>query len=137
MRLYRALLAALPLLATAARADYNDYDPTSMYDAKGLAAGRETPSLAPEERVDPFSGNLHLAHVDLQLPGVAGMGLAIRRVYNSKIHPNFENNQDTTLEERSWVGVGWRLHFGRVINPSTATPGGTAVQTLSPEMAAG
>ena len=25
-----------------------------------------------------------------------------------------------TIEEDSWAGIGWKLHFGRVINPNTA-----------------
>ena len=27
-----------------------------------------------------------------------------------------------------WFGVGWRLHFGRVINPSVLTPGTTQIE---------
>ncbi len=100
----------------------------AVFDGTGFASGRDTHTVFPYEHVDPLSGNLLLMTTDLSLPGNAGMPLVVQRVYNSKIHPNFENNQDTTLEEQSWAGVGWRLHFGRVINPSTATPGATLIE---------
>ena len=44
---------------------------------------------APNEAIDPFSGNLLLYHIDLRLPGVAGLGLNLQRVYNSKVHRNY------------------------------------------------
>ena len=101
---------------------------SSPFLQRGAPVARDTHTAFPYEHVDPLSGNLLLVTTDLALPGNAGFDLAVTRVYNSKIHPRFEDQQDTTLEERSWVGVGWRLHFGRVINPSALTPGTTQIE---------
>src|SRR5262245_42856609 len=49
------------------------YDPTSAYDQKGVNAPRGFSALAPNELIDPFSGNLILHQVDLTLPGVGGL----------------------------------------------------------------
>ncbi|MGH9197007.1 MAG: hypothetical protein ACRD1T_14870, partial [Acidimicrobiia bacterium] len=48
-------------------------------------------------------------------------------MYLSKFQPNFEQG-DPTPEERSWVGLGWRLHFGRVIRPESVEPGQTQIE---------
>src|SRR5687767_13122080 len=69
--------------------DTYQYDPTSVYDQKGLIAARGFSIQSPHEAIDPFSGNLILRHVDLQLPGAGGHDLTIQRVYNSKIHRNY------------------------------------------------
>lgn len=100
----------------------------SPFLQRGFSAAHDTHTVFPYEHVDPLSGNLLLVTTDLTLPGNAGFDLVVQRVYNSKIHPHFEQGDSTTLEERSWVGVGWRLHFGRVINPSSTTPGVTQIE---------
>jgi YD repeat-containing protein len=93
----------------------------------GFAPGRDTHTVLPYEHVDPMSGNLVLVTTDLVLPGNAGLDLVVQRVYNSKIHPRYEHG-DLTPEERSWVGLGWRLHFGRVINPTSLVSGETKIE---------
>lgn len=79
------------------------------------------------DQIDPLSGSLGLRATDLALPGNAGLDLRVSRYYNSRIHPGF-SDRDYRLEERSWVGVGWRLHFGRVIHPDSAIDGQTIVE---------
>ncbi len=82
------------------------------------------------DQIDPLSGNLLLVHTDLILPGNAGLDLRVTRYYNSNIYRRFAEN-DFTFDEPSWVGVGWRLHFGRVINPEPPT--GTHPQIEMPD----
>ncbi|MGE3841138.1 MAG: DUF6531 domain-containing protein [Vicinamibacterales bacterium] len=100
----------------------------SVFSRSGFAAGRDTHTVFPYEHIDPASGNLLLVQTDLVLPGNAGFDLVVQRVYNSKVHPLYDQGGNTTLEERSWVGVGWRLHFGRVINPTSTTSGATQIE---------
>jgi YD repeat-containing protein len=81
----------------------------------------------PFEHVNPLSGNLVVTATDLVLPGNAGFDLAITRVYNSAIYPGYATG-DLTLEEDSWAGIGWRLHFGRVLNPNDTGSGETVIE---------
>lgn len=69
-----------------------------------------------------MSGTLSIVATDLVLPGNAGFNLTVQRVYSSDIYPDYQQGS-LTIEEDSWAGIGWKLHFGRVINP-TATVGG-------------
>ena len=113
--------------------DSFDYDPTSEYDKKGLSAPRGFMAQSPVERVDPFSGNLVLRHTDLSLPGVAGLDLALVRVYNSKIHRNYATRvrgdaSGMLFVPTSPLGLGWSLHLGRIVGgvnagPNSALPG--------------
>src|SRR6266571_4416883 len=62
-------------------------------------------SALPNEQVDPASGTLTVIATDLVLPGNAGFNLAVQRVYNSAIFPDYSSGS-TALEEHSWAGVG-------------------------------
>jgi YD repeat-containing protein len=88
----------------------------TVFDQNGFGANHDSYTVLPYEYVDPLSGNLILVVNDLTLPGNAGMNLSIQRVYNSAVYPNYKNGGDKTLEEDSWAGIGWRLHFGRVLH---------------------
>ncbi len=110
---------------------WDQYDPTSMYDEKGLVPPRGFSAQAPNEVVDPFSGNLMLRHVDLHLPGVAGLDLTLHRVYNSKIHRNYAAvvtgdpirvGLGLLFPHPTCVGVGWSLHMGRLVGAVNALP---------------
>ena len=71
----------------------------------------------PNEHVDPASGSLSLVATDLVLPGNAGFDLRVTRIYSSNIYPDYDTGS-TEIAEDSWAGIGWRLHFGRVLNPT-------------------
>jgi YD repeat-containing protein len=86
--------------------------PFSHTGVDGLHPGS---SVLPNEQVDPASGNLTVVATDLVLPGNAGLNIQITRVYNSAVYPDYTNGS-TQIEEDSWAGIGWRLHFGRVLN---------------------
>jgi hypothetical protein len=77
--------------------------------------------------VDPASGTLLLSDTDLVLPGNAGLDLVVRRFYNSGVRPGFDAG-DMSIEEDSWAGIGWTLHFGRVLHVDQLQPGVTKIE---------
>ena len=77
------------------------------------------------DHIDPLSDNLNIVTTDLVLPGNAGFNLAITRWYSSQTTPGYPN--DFWVED-SWEGVGWQLHFGRVLHLDKTTPGATMVE---------
>ena len=105
-------------------------DPLSdPYDTRGFDQNRLTVSIADFEHIDPYSGGLTLSFEDLHVPGDAGLDLIIQRVYNSRVLcgvyvTDAVTNKSTclTVNEDSWVGRGWNIHFGRLqINANTYT----------------
>jgi YD repeat-containing protein len=115
-----ACMAELALPATAS--------PQNLFGDSGFSPSHGSYSSVPYEHVDPLSGNLIVVVNDLSLPGNAGLDLRVTRSYNSKFHRDFENG-DQTLDERTPLGVGWRLHFGRVLHDDSNQPGGTRIET--------
>jgi len=114
--IFPVMLASPP----AAWADFASDKAKETYDGKGFNPYRETASELPFEHIDPMTGNLLLTFTDLVLPGNAGFDLRIQRTYNSKI---FEELAIKKHIEDSWAGLGWSLHFGRVLNPNSVLPG--------------
>ena len=123
--------AIRPAARAAAATQAWDYDPTSAYDQRGINAVRGFGSAAPNELIDPFSGNLILYHTDLTLPGVAGLDLVLQRVYNSKIHRNYAArvtgdparvNNGMLFHPTSPLGLGWNMHMGRLIGFNQTGP---------------
>lgn len=95
---------------------------------KGIDGLHPPSSVLPNESVDPASGALTVVATDLVLPGNAGLNLAVTRVYNSAVFPDYHSGGSTALEEDSWAGIGWTLHFGRVIQPDSTNPGDTQIE---------
>ena len=93
----------------------------------GAGGGRPLDSTVAGEAVDPFSGSLSIVETDLVLPGNAGLDVRVQRVYGSAIYPGYNSN-DLSIEEDSWAGIGWKLHFGRVINPDSTVSGATQIE---------
>jgi hypothetical protein len=97
----------------------NDVDEVLAYIQKPESDERFT------DRVDPFSGYLHINMVDVHLPGRAGLDLKVQRYYSSNIwrrvdypalwdvstHTPFYDTQDNLGSS------GWQLHMGKVLNP--------------------
>jgi YD repeat-containing protein len=90
-----------------------------VFDAKGFQPNRELVSQLPFEHIDPMTGNVLLTFTDLVLPGNAGFDLRIQRTYNSKIYEDYGTG---VLGDDSWAGLGWTLHFGRVLQPNDPDP---------------
>jgi len=92
-----------------------------FYSEPGLHNGRSELSDFVTEHVDPLSGNLTLTHTDLVVPGNGGMDIRVVRHYNSnnvyvsrKTPLNLAPNLSQMLPRSPW-GVGWTMHFGRVL----------------------
>jgi YD repeat-containing protein len=114
-----ALLTTSSARAQTEPATYDD----PFYKQKGLSPvsllQRGNTFFQVSESVDPFTGNLTLSHTDIRLPGNGGLDLLIQRTYNSRIwgRRDVSNPGLVAINERSTVGLGWSLHFGRVRNP--------------------
>ncbi|HNY64456.1 MAG TPA: hypothetical protein PKM41_03395 [Deltaproteobacteria bacterium] len=94
----------------------DDADPN--YNARGLSPNREFSSMLPNERVDPFTGNLSISLTPISLPQNGGWDFKLTLSYNSKLH---RDRFLRDIAEDSWVGVGWSLHVGRLIAPRSAS----------------
>ena len=103
-------------------------DAETRLDRHGVGSGQAVHPGLPNEYVDPLSGNLVLVQTDLVLPGNNGMDLRVQRVYNSHIYPDYASNGSTALEEDSWAGAGWSLHYGRVIHADSTDPGVSQIE---------
>jgi len=97
-----------------------------VFDAKGFDSHRGTFNQLPFEHIDPLTGNLILTFTDLVLPGNAGFDLRIQRTYNSKIYKEYPVSE--AAREDSWAGLGWTLHFGRVLNWQATAPGSPVIE---------
>lgn len=105
---FLVLVLFLPRLLNASDA----LDP--YYETKGVAGERQGLSGGAIDVIDPFSGSLQLPHVDLIVPGNAGMDIVLKRQYRSLAKVTSEL---AYKGERTSTGIGWQLHFGRVLTP--------------------
>lgn len=94
---------------------------------RGIDAQHPASSVLPNEQVDPASGALAVVATDLVLPGNAGLNLSVTRVYNSNVYPNYSSGS-TAFDEDSWAGIGWKLHFGRILSPDATGGGETQIE---------
>lgn len=80
------------------------------YSEPGLNPLRDYLNQNASEYIDPFSGTLHLSYVDIQVPGNGGLDIKVQRSYTTV---GYDRN---FLGNRTVTGVGWTIHFGRVLN---------------------
>ncbi len=110
---------------------FSFYHPTftfamdELYDAAGFDPNRETFSSMPNENIDTFTGGLIVTFEDIRLPGNGGLDLVIQRTYNSKNACNGWGEFGgvwtcSDLDENTWLGYGWTLHFGRLFKSTNA-----------------
>ena len=81
-----------------------------FYTEGGVSADRPLKSDNANEVIDPFSGALSLVHTDMVIPGNGGLDLEIKRVYT-----HIQGDALGFRPKRSTFGMGWTMHFGRVI----------------------
>jgi hypothetical protein len=107
---HKTLCAALVALSVnvSANSDLPDY-----YSAPGLSMDRDYINEHASEYIDPFSGKLQLHHTDIVIPGNGGLDITIQRSYTSL--------DDELVGEKSVVGEGWTMHFGRVVMRHSGT----------------
>ena len=110
MRLLRLLALASVFVAQAVSAEeIRDY-----YAEPGLHPFKD-PIADLNETIDPFSGALQLGHTDITVPGNGGLDIKVNRFY---LHHQDGNGQYPDYS--SLYGVGWTLHFGRIVVPQAA-----------------
>lgn len=110
------LLTGVSLGFTAgALADGQDEPVPSFYEEPGLSRTRDFVNQHANERIDPFTGKLQWHYVDLFIPSNGGLDLKVQRSYTSPYMPDFSSPPwESTL-----TGLGWTMHFGRVIRNAT------------------
>lgn len=88
-----------------------DIDVTpDFYKEPGKNPNRDYVNQNFNEYIDPFSGALQLHYIDIRIPGNGGFDLKVARSYNSN-----SINWLNPFYRTSLAGLGWTLHFGRVI----------------------
>ncbi len=74
-----------------------------------------------QESVNVANGNLFYTVPLLSRPGRNGLGVDLKLAYNSKLWDFYTWNASiyaTIVEDNSWVGTGWTLLVGRIIDDS-------------------
>lgn len=89
-----------------------------LYKDPGLSPNRDYINQNVSENIDPFSGSLQRQYVDLQIPGNGGFDLKVIRSYNSS---TVEPLNPAAYDSSSGAGVGWAIHFGRVLKNKEKT----------------
>lgn len=105
---------AIVLLAPAAAAVAQEVLP-DFYKEPGISPNRSYVNQSFNEYIDPFSGSLQLHYADIHIPGNGGFDLSVSRSYNSA---SVDSLNPAAYE--SLMGVGWNIHFGRVLKKNTA-----------------
>ena len=115
----KTLAAALGFLATSSAAQEVIPD---FYKGPGVDPNRAYVNQHFNEHVDPFNGSLQLHYVDVHVPGNGGFDVQIARSYNSA-----SVNELNPAAYFGSAGVGWTIHFGRVVYKTSVGPcGGTS-----------
>ncbi|RQP24790.1 Ig-like domain repeat protein [Piscinibacter terrae] len=100
-----------------------------FYKDPGLNPNRGYVNQSFNEHVDPFTGALQLHYVDVHVPGNGGFDLSVTRSYNSV---TFDETNPLAFD--SQAGLGWQIHFGRVLHKAISLPCSSSafgVDTLS------
>lgn len=115
MKRLRLAVATLWCLSISANAQEVIPD---FYKGPGLDPNRSSVNQNFNEHIDPFNGSLQLHYVDINVPGNGGFDIQVVRSYNSaavnEANPTFFGS----------AGVGWSVHFGRVLYKATIGPCG-------------
>jgi YD repeat-containing protein len=92
----------------------------NFYKEPGLNPNRDFVNQSNNEHIDPFTGALQRHYVDLHIPGNGGFDLKVIRSYNSA---SVEWNNLASLNNQAGLsGLGWTIHFGRLIINKVANP---------------
>jgi len=80
------------------------------YKDAGFNPNRASVNSNLNEYIDPFTGSLQHRYTDINLPGNGGFDLQVIRSYNSSALDSANSTQYDSL-----MGLGWTVHFGRVL----------------------
>jgi YD repeat-containing protein len=119
LRCQRLLAVGLAVLSNAALAVEVIPD---FYKDPGPNPNRDYVNQSFKEHIDPFTGALQLHYVDIHLPGDGGFDLSVVRSYSSN---SFDENNPAAFD--SQAGLGWSIHFGRVLHKSNTLPCSSSV----------
>lgn len=126
------LTLAFPATAALAEDSVTTVDETNLRDKYLGQISMSGVTEAFSDRVDGFSGNLHINMVDVRLPGKGGLDLVVQRYYSSNVWNRVEGQSYLTKHSPGadpgdhLGGSGWQLHMGKLIKP---TGGSTAPWT--------
>ncbi len=107
-------LAVGLFLAVSASAAFAQEVIPDFYREPGLYPTRSYVNQSFNEHIDPLTGALQHHYVDLLLPGNGGFDLKVVRSYNSA-----SINPVNPSAFESLAGLGWTIHFGRVLKTET------------------
>lgn len=108
LTLCSSLMALLSAITTFANSLPDYYNEPGYSTKHGFQVGENG------ETIDPFSGKIKFHHVDMYVPTNGGLDIVINRTYSS-LNGTLEGI-DTTAG--SAIGVGWKMHFGRIFKSS-------------------
>lgn len=103
---FACVLVLLSLASSVSTAEeIRDY-----YAEPGINPFKDAINQTVTEHIDPFSGTLQLKYTDIRVPGNGGLDININRVYTSL--------QSDAYPLTSVTGLGWVMHFGRIVVPA-------------------
>lgn len=108
MRIVRFITALFVLMGMVSL-NSNAVEIRDYYDEPGINPFKETLNQNFHEHIDPFSGSLQLKYTDAFIPGNGGMDIRINRTYT------FQGAR--WADYRNFAGLGWTIHFGRIVAP--------------------
>lgn len=117
---YAVALVTFFLFSTTHAEEIRDY-----YSEPGLLPFKDLMTDL-NETIDPFSGTLQLRNTDLSIPGNGGMDISVHRVYT-----NHQDWNSRLPSYQSVYGIGWTMHYGRIVVPRDAADRVCAQQTWS------
>src|SRR5258706_7347333 len=108
---FALIIIALFGIGTNVWADGADEAMPSFYEEPGQSRTRDYVNQHASEKIDPFTGQMQWHFVDLFIPGNGGMDLKVQPSYSAPIVPTF----NSPPWEFTATGLGWTMHFGRVL----------------------
>lgn len=129
----RSSILGLMILSFSALASIETEMP-DFYSEPGINKFREQSSNEPVDAVDPFSGTLTISHTDMVVPGNGGLDIKIQRTYTSNIYSVEQPGSASSLYSRTPEGIGWTIHFGRIIYSDVSTTGLCSNSTTTAEV---
>lgn len=117
--------------AQGGRDDEPEFDPLNSDEFLG-EVGSAVSNSGFSERVDQFSGTVHINMVDLVLPGNGGLDIVVQRYYSSN---TWNRVDDATIPRHVPAadisdrlgGNGWQLHMGKLLNAAPSPDGFTTL----------